>query len=969
MKKRLLIGVLTVMGAGSAFALGNGDYIFSNTDRFKVTGENIVVNGNFASGLDGWTDETGQAVDGSVWGFATEDDGTTAVQCTEQTSAEGKLLANSWTLPTGTYAVMYRARANASFVTSLTATGNNYVSFFVGEGTTVTRAISGSETIGTEWTQVVDTIMVLTDQEKLVFNAGGIPSGTVFTDVQIYPIESVYDIRIVNRLIAYAEKLLAEPDLQEGREDFAFTVDMLKSMIEDPAQNESTEAMEGLIESFNVAFDTFMNSNGGNTNSGDWTKRSSVGWNKLPNSTIIGSWQSFGGRWGFSANDASLERPANDGYVLSAGIQTSMDLSGVGVKVERTDLNPGKYFFAIEAQEVAASAKSSPYGANYSKVFVGPTIFIGTDTLVMRPATDAELEDIAAGISNKKYTEYEDTLNGYYWKRYYYIADVKEGETVQAGFIFPTYTDKRGGRASLRNPEFRMIGKTELQLNYESALKGATTQQTELKNRIDTYPGDVAALLWGQDAFNEALQTATATYENSLAQIDADGNCNIEVTEEGVAELQQLEADLLAQVKAMNTAKNTIVNLNAIQDDLRAAIAEGQAELDNPLNAGGDATLRAALQEKVAEAQALIDGISSVDQHDEFALAIENINKAIEVFKISCANRANPAEIGIVNGDFAKNSGNSTTSTQTNNGWNYAGSGTFKQWQWGGPSDGWEGSKTCNQWRGYTVTLGGKVQQAVTLTEPGIYEYRALAYGTNDNLAYRMGTATILYDENEVANDTTYFDTPMRLFFGLDGRPDSIVVSKCIAPGANGSAVANRPWQNINGVTPWHYSVYYVKTSTEAETIEFGMEVDPLDVGKGLNSFGFGANKIYYLGNADNYLADTKAVVSAEVAKAEALAAQNAESEDFAWLVVKLNRYIADAKAATDAKGLQNAWLSMLEIENLIESNTQGIEAAFAQPAVAVKGIYTLSGMKVAGDASTLKPGFYIINGKKYVVK
>lgn len=991
--KRLLTQLLALTFVVSANALGVGEYMYSNTNKFKVVGENIVTNGNFAEGVDGWTDETGNAVDQTVWGTATED-GRTLVQSNAQSVEAGSGLANVWMLGQGVYAISYKAKATTGIVTSVTSGANNYINFFASvDGVTNSRAISGVESISTDWTQVVDTIFVNAEQEYLVFNASGLPTGTQLTDFEIYPVEEVYDTRIVERLISYAESLLAEPDLKNGKDDFAAVIGMMKEMIQDPGQAESVESMEDLINNFNLEFDNYMNLNGGDTKSGDWTTVSYKNWNNIKNTTVVGSWKTIGDRWGFSPNSGQLERPENDGYVLTAGIQRGQNQDGTvrGVYVERTDLDPGKYFFAIEAQAVNAAttggaANDWKYGSDHTtRVWEGPSIFVGTDTLVMRTATDEEKEQLAAGLSNKKYYEEgADTLNGYYWKRFYYIAEVKAGETVRAGFLFPPYYSG-GFRVSLRNPEFRMIGKTELELQYEAAVKNVITQQVELKARLDNYQNDVAGYIWSKDSLDRAVANALPVYENSLTIVNpVDSTCTLPITQESVDALGTyasnvnnatgLVKELMLQVNELGRAKNYVINQNAIQETLKNTIAEAQAVLDDPKNAGGDASLRSALQQAVAAGQSLLDNISATNQYDEFQAAIDAINGAAVAFKLTTAARNNVAEIALVNADFSANSGNiSTSGSFTNNGWNYTSAGDYKQWQYSGPNDAWEGSKNCNQWRGYTVAPAGKAQQTVTLTTPGVYEYRALAYAHNDNLGYLMVNAEIIYDAEEIAVDTIFSKMPARLFFGLDGRPDSIRITKSIAPGANSSAVANRPWHDISGFTPWHYSVYYVKTSSEPETVELGFEVDPLGVGVGgLNGFAFGANHVYFVGDEAKYTADTKADLAAEVAKAKGVVAAAADNAEVAFLVVKLNRYIADAEAATSLKDMQNAYLSLLEVEGLINgviADVEGIDATFAQPVEAVKGVYTISGLKVGNSVDNLKAGLYIINGKKYVVK
>ena len=954
MKKRLLSATLAMVCAMGAYAASVGDYIYSNTNRYKVTGTVAVTNGDFSNGVSGWTAEDGTGVDEMVWA-ATTVDGKTAVQSQQLSTEAGSGLGNMWQLSYGTYVYSYWAKSEGGVVTGTTAGSSNCALFYASaDGATQDRVVSEAVSIGTEWTQVVDTIFVNAEQEYLVMNITGMPTGTAFTGFEISKVEEVYDIRIVERLIAYAESLLQEPDLQKGGDDFMGIVAMMKEAIQDPSMNESAEGMEGLIEAFNEEFDKFMNANGGNTNSGDWTTHGYSNWNNINNATVTGSWKTLGARWGFSPNDGSLERPAGDGYVLTAGIQRNYDLDHVGVMVERADLKPGKYFIAIEAQAVAASATSSPYGADHTKLISGPSIFVGSDTLVMRPATEEELADVT---DTKKYAEVEDTLNGYYWKRYYYIGEIQEGETVSAGFIFPTYTDKRGGRYSLRNPEFRMLGKTELELNWESAVKAVYTQQVELKKRLDTYQDSVKALAWEQDSLARAINEAKPIYEASLSKVTGEAESVIEVTEDGVAELQALQAELLAQVNALGRAINWVISQNAIQNDLKATIAEAQAALDNPLNASATESLRTALKNAIAEAQALIDGISATNQYEAFGEAIKKIQAAQEAFAISAASRANPAPIVLENLDFSQSSNKPAEGEAK--GWIFTHGADMRASQDWQIHDGritmlGDTIRTYEGWRGTTAGPNGMVRKTFTLTTPGLYELRTQALAGDDSFAQYMGIATTITDENDLPVDTIY-NPNIRVFFGVDGLPDSLALSKC-APAAH---------MGYNIYTPMAYSVFFVKTGTAEQTVEIGLEARDNSSTSGANFFGFGGNQVLFVGDEAKYVADTKAELAADITNANALIA--AAPEDYAWIVTKIKRYVADGEKAATAKELQNAYLSLKEMTRLL-SVTTGIEVVTVngEPAKAAEGVYSLTGVKLN---ATPQKGIYIVNGKKVVVK
>lgn len=583
MKKRLLFAALAMFCTVGSFAINVGDYVYSHTAKYKVTSENIVLNGDFnvGDGSEGWLNGDGGAMSAASWKVVTTDvglgDGINAVVSQGASTDANGTLANKWQLSSGLYVISYSVYAPEDITSSVTEGGTNYVIFFANTtgDNTVERAISGAESWkGEQWTQVVDTIFVNADQEFLVFNANNVSADIKFSQFSINKVTEVYDTRIIDRLIEYAEKLLQEPDLANGRDEFAMIVEMLKEAIQNPENIEDKDAAEALVASFNEAFDAFLNENGGNTvgTTGDWTQISSSGFKGL---TTFGAWKFDGGRWGFSANDGNLGLPENDGYVAGAGVQTQWEQTWPAY-IESSALEVGKkYFFSIEAKVIPGSSTqigdNPPYGEDYNYPTVGGEnfkMFIGTDTLQMEG----------------------ETLSGYYWKKFYMIAEVPaDADAVRAGWIyhFPVGFAK-AARAYLRNPEFRLIGKTEIQINYEAAVKDVYLQQTELKKRIDNYPADVAGYWWAKGLLDEAIAEAMPVYEESLGMVTGENQSSVEVSAEGVDQLRDMASRLLAQVRALNSAKNNVIAENAIFATLENDIAAAKDVLADDLYQDGD---------------------------------------------------------------------------------------------------------------------------------------------------------------------------------------------------------------------------------------------------------------------------------------------------------------------------------------------------------------------------------------------
>lgn len=1047
MRKRLLLQLLFVAIALTVNAQA-GPYIYTRNAKFKITGTNLVENGAFANGWGTqWKNELGQEPSGAAWQVNTEK-GPNFEAVAESASAslaEGTLLTTLWAVQANqTYAVSYYVKAPEATTCNIIKGSSSYFQFYLSADGSATDsiAVSSQESFGIAWTKVAFTFTV-EDATKpiLVFCAGNMPSGTMFTNFEIYPVQEVYDTRNVDRLSAYIDKLSKDENLPKEKDILEEAKDEIANIMT-TASSENAETMTSFLnETIEPMIQDFIDANSGDTRSGDWSTRGGAGWNKLNNATVAGSWKTIGSRWGFSPNDESLGRPMDDGYVLTGGIQKGMDMGTVGVEVTRTDgiLPAGKYFFSIEAQAVAVSAKNyddnyKPY--DYTRPVTGLSIWVGTDTLVMRPANDVELENTA---SKKKYAAEVDTLSGDYWKRYYHIAEIGEDTPINAGILIPGYSDSKGGVYSLRNPQFRLIGKTSVQLSYDLDVRDMKTQQEALKARIDAYPTDVAELPWGKDSLNIAIANAQEILNASYLMIDAEGNSQLDVTQESVNKMedqydyegnvkeQGMISKLKAQVTAMNNAKKWIQNRNAIQETIKTIIDEAKASRDAESNATATSATRSALQTAINEAQALVDAIATINgidatnaKYDEFSAAILKIKQARMDFEVTVATRANPSEIyQFQNPCFeAWTSNTNYGSTTTANGWNFikpSGSG-IDYIKLTVDNSAYESGKGINCWRGSSVTMDAKVQQSFKLTHKGLYEYRAKAQAADDIFNDMTGVSFVThyvaywdeelqdYDYETQTTDTIY-NPAARLFFGYDGRPDSIAIYKGIGVGGSNSTPCTKTWRGINQRTPWSYSTFYLKADNTEEPCEVGFE----NVGGGaINGWGFGDNHIYYVGDANKYLQDLKTEIVTDSVKARNLANKLEQTEKDAgitvgssqssyFIVYKLNRFIInglestinakmeaktpkitkdDDKLLFTVKEMQNAWLSINEMAQILQGCIDyitGIEPITFQQENAKKeaarGIYTISGVRVEGDINSLQRGLYIINGKKVVIK
>ena len=999
MKKRLLTQLLALTCVVGAYALNEGDYIYSPTAKFKVTGANIVTNGDFSvgDGYEGWSDISGNPV-AANWAIKSGlgPNGEPVIMSETSSADSTAYLCRSWQLDAGTYTVSFWIQGETAGVTTVgvvnnsgayTTPGDNYINFFVAEAGTysIQSPILTGQNFDTNWKQIVGNV-TLTEPQTVAFAAKAVATGTCLTGFEIYPVQSVFDTRILERWQGYMQRLYDDPDLTVEKEILEEPLAAIGEFISAEGMADDEAVVADVLALIQESINNFLDANAGDTESGDWSTRGYANWNNINNNRVVGSWTTIGNRWGFSPNDESLERPADDGYVLTAGIQRSYNLEGIGVKVVREDLPAGKYFFQIEAQATAAANNAAPYGSNSARPIVGPTLWVGTDSLTLD----------------------NDTISGDYWKTYYLIREVKEGETVQAGFLFPTYDDSMGGRYSLRNPQFRWIGKNVDEVHHFLRVAEITTQEKELKNRLDNYANDVKNLYWGKDSLVIAETQAEAVYNDAITVVTPEGETAVPATEEGVNQLVDLREALLAEVNNMGRAKNWMINMNNIQGELRNTIADANASLENEGHAKANAGLRTTLQSCVATGQALIDAIAVIDdiegtkaKNAEHAAAKQAIRDARQDFEMSCATRAYPAELQCDNLNFEAWTSKSTYSSDREvNGWSFLIGNDGKQWDVA-PNAAFKKGHSAGIWRGTSVGPNGKAVKKATISKPGVYEFRSRAYsaeyGDQSKWAEYMNVAQICgsvfdWDTFDLTPADTVYHPNVRLFFGPDGATnDSITLTKC-APedyltDTKGTLVYTRG-------TAMVYSVIYIKTTDAEETVEFGLEAFENGATAGANTFGFGDNLFNYVGTLADYEADTEAELQATTTRAKEYIAKYGPTVDddptsvdanVGWIAHKLMRLVNDTRypwtegysyvAPANVQDKQNVILTLNEYMEMIDLSTDpsllGIEDVNTDTQAAVRqqlGTYTLSGVKVT-DARNLKPGFYIINGKKIVIK
>ena len=623
MKRNLLTMALAMVFGVGAYAFETGQYIYTKDAKLKVTdATNKITNGNYSQ-TDGWTSENGGAL-AANWlvTTATKDDAqVTVLQSEGATNDEGTHLTNAWVLPTGIYALSYWVYSPSEVTTSITAGGNNVVSFYVSaDGTTVARQINATTKLAeAAWTQVTDTIQVNSESETVWFKASQVAQGIQFTDFQLVTVKSVYDTRIAERELAYAKQILEDANfktdyaIDEGfYDELAGAIETIEQMIaNNQMETETTAAtyMNGLTDYLADYMDASTVDLASNL--------------EFIGITDIGNYSRDGiksrGCFEASGNWGHL---ADTDYLMSA-IQNSYNQTPK-IAVKNTSFPAGKYFFTAEIRNANTNSQTWPCEYIYN-LETSPTVFVGENTLTV------------PSVSGEEYT------------RVYLVGDIAEDGAFSAGVQWP---EIKGGACFIKNIEVRSFDKdvkdkaahvqawADFKEQYDVMVSNRAKAESLVNNA--EYP-------WSQGVLNDTLTKWNPLYDAEVAKgwVAADG------TDAGVASTEDLKTWVKQQgqdpeaegyrdypiVRAYQYAYDKVVAANKVFKDLAADIVAAIEVRDDDMNATGDKTT---FQTAIDAATATHDNLmaSTTDETmkaDSTALdqARKDLAAAVEAFKAS----------------------------------------------------------------------------------------------------------------------------------------------------------------------------------------------------------------------------------------------------------------------------------------------------------------------------------------------
>lgn len=921
MNKRLLISFAAIMGAMTSFAYNVGEYVYTHDAKFKVVGNNILTNGNFSSNYDGWKDYADGALSPDYWSIETgaAQDGGNVIQSADGAAdLTGNYMYQAVPFETGkSYVITFKMKGVDPTTSSITQKTSNYVDVFANaDGTTSKTAdrfqqVATTDAISAEWTSYsysfTDTVTG-GSTGYIVVSFGQLAQGTQISDISINEVEQVYDSRIADKEIAYAKSLLAIDDFKNGRDDFAGILEGVEGMFKTSEMDDVASAEETL-KSFVEAENDFLDANSYDVSSMINSKQ--LWRTKLQKANgTYGDWYVEGsGRW--------FHDPSSDPFIRDY-IQASFNLPAGTAKIVK-EMPAGKYFFSCESKghRMAGTGSAVRNTPDYTYVVEGAKVFIGKDS-------------VSFNLDQRNF------------ERHFVMSTLAEGDTLNAGFWHPATSvdNKLGGQVYMQTPVLRIVGNNangEMQKYVEDyvSLKAIATQANALKVMLDSavVVSAKAEYPWGKAELNDTTTKYQAVY-NELS-----------VLQPG-AELFDVAADSLMQsMRIVRSAIQTYYSLNAPYTDLKAQIAQANESINLPANANGD---KATFKAVIDKAQGLINK-TTAEYNEELAQQMKDakteLADAQSAFESTTAAFNNPSEIQLVN-PFFEGAKKGAIPTGWTGVMDENASGKWK----GGTNKNYENGTYVQVWRGYTAFPKNSLAQQVNVLKSGVYV---------------LSCQTICYNENGSKDGDRNTHSGVFYYGKLSESADSI---------ATHMIHTNR---NV-GYYPEIYAVVYDKADEVETSIELGFNALNNTC---CNQYAFGGNHLRYMGPKAKFDTDLAAALAASLEKGASMYQSIASFENDATvesntdltygnIYINLGHAVEYAQAAETSSQKMTAYYQLEDAIKNANVVVTGVKGIIVEPVAKIqKGVYTLTGVKVADNAAKLPQGLYIVNGKKVIVK
>lgn len=803
-------------GVTGAFAYEAGDYVYTLNGRFQVSGDNLVTNGDFSDGTNGWTNTAGGAL--STDTFTVDPglgpDGENSLYVAASGAVDAGVLGNgsanmmrSIAVEPGLYVISYKVKGGSETATTSNSGGNsvrcaNFQSVYYSStpvqsviGTKSENQISKYVTYRAEdgWFEIAYNFTV-GEAGYINFLLFNLNVGDSFTDFSVMRATQVLDDREVTDL--YNEWKAYVDAAGENANDNSGFLSEIWPLVEAAGTGVDDPSIIGPGD------DAMFNINDPDAVSGfreDEYVAQALNQFLLDNSFDVGSlFRNFtfdGGSysgWTVTGSDWRVVDP--DGNFTTSWLRHDRPSNitlGEGQVEQGHELPAGKYLYMLQAQAhkyfmngSGTSGDNSQTIPDYYGQIEGLRMFMGDQTL--------ELTDVPA------------------WKgkKYSIIADLPAGTKTVGFYDCGGGGENIGGHRRFDNICLRIFGADSVEVLtyfYNNETRYALEVMRDSAQKVHdmpTYP-------FGKAVLNDSIDASTSVL-------------NLPITAATRADIARASQ----QMDWMRAAVQAYYTINAEYTALGNQIATANEAYADEERTEGKAELQAA----ITTAQNYYNEIQQTQVRDSATIVshTDALDKAVDDFYAANAGYRFPGDVAIVNPTFA----------DKGNGWEVTSSSESKEaWKYGADENFTGGSKIYAN-RGTTTTPDNSVFQTVNLQYNGMYELTFQAYANGQG---RNSDGNL----NDTIN--VWFVTEM------NGVKDSLNIH-------TGSGDAG--W-----FTPQNYTVRLFIENAPVD-LTFGIDAlnntpdYPLSSGdKVATNYAYGSNKLTFYGDYDKYLKDSIAAV------------------------------------------------------------------------------------------------------------